>query len=430
MERPVRSALRSAPASGAAGTQRLYNALLPYYAEVCALSQSKRIGVKPGGWAGHAALFLNGAEIDPSASFPRLRLVADQDRLADEDSGVGVSVNRIFRNVNWVAIPGRARFFRGGLDAEATLDETAYDSAVRRAAAEGWFDGVTIAPEVMRQRPADVSEQEWIVRHSIGTDFAVNFARDAYCARLPLSREALSRVVEHLNGLNERAQREPYVWNAYTNNCTHVIHNALAATGVWDAKHTRGTRVLDVVEDVLSVAGAVATRRMSDLSFPANSFVRLYEAGNERPIDDAVAAFADHDVVRTMEDGWISTAPGALVAVSPMLAHNTLFVRGHTPLLFSVPVLWDKGRVFRTLTDPPARVRDLGANLAAFRSRYTRILARRRGEAEEVRRVPRPARDRFRVFRARFYEYIASEVERTETLVAEHRRRSATSFAS
>jgi hypothetical protein len=305
------------PEEGTAA-QRTYNSLFPYSVEVCAVTQFHQVGAKPGGWGGHATLFINGAEIDPDGSYPRLRLVAAGTDLSGADSGTGISVNKIFDNVTWVAIPGRDEFFRGGLAPEQTLDKDSYEAAIQKATSAGWFTGVGIKEAVMRQRPPAVPREEFIVRHSIGTDFALNFARTAYCTRLPMSREAIGKVVAYLNSANESAQKSGYVWNMYTNNCSHVAHNALAAAGVWDPKVARGPGAINVARDVLSVARALALSQMSDFSFPANNFVRLYEAGNERPIDDALAAFRNHDVRRTMKDGWMTTGPGALIATSPI----------------------------------------------------------------------------------------------------------------
>lgn len=98
--------------------QRTYNSLFPYSVEVCAVTQFHQVGAKPGGWGGHATLFINGAEIDLGASYPCLRLVAAGSDLSDPDSGAGISVNKIFDNVTWVATPGRDEFFRGRLAPE------------------------------------------------------------------------------------------------------------------------------------------------------------------------------------------------------------------------------------------------------------------------------------------------------------------------
>ena len=335
-------------------------------------------------------------------------------------------MNQILSNVNWVAIPGRDQFFRGGLRPEQTLDDTSYEAAVGTATRSGWFAGVKIKDKVMRQRPAAMPTTEFIVRNSIGTDFALNFARTAYCARLPLSREATGKVIAYLNGANERALDGGYTWNAYTDNCSHVTHNALAAAGVWDAKQTRRPGVTSVVKDILSVAKAVALQRMSDFSFPANNFVRAFEAGNERPIDAAAAAFKDHDVTRTLNDGWISTGPGALIVTYPMHAatRNQVFAAGRDPFLFSVPRVWDKEDKFKVLTrNASPSLTDLGANLSHFRDRFAQILTRRQDVSEELTSIDGEDNEQaFRLFYERFYEFIEKQLLRTNTLIADHAR--------
>ena len=406
--------------------QRLYNALFPYYAELCVVTQSHKKGATPGGWGGHAAMLMNGAEIDLGAGYPRLRLVADGTDLSPADSGTGISVNKIFTNTNWVAIPGRDEFYRGGLAADQTLDEPFYEATVKKATAAGWFAGIRIRDDLEQRRPAEMPVEEFIVRHSIGTDFALNFARTAYSARLPMSRESMGEVISYLNGVNESAQKSGYTWNAFTNNCSHVLHNALAAAGVWDPKDVRGTGLIKIAKDVLSVARGVVWGGMSDFSFPANNFVRLYEAGNKRPIDDAVAAFKNHDVVRTLNDGWISTGPGALILTSPMqdAARNQLFAAGRDPFLFSVPMFWNKKDEFERLTrNAPSNLGDLGANLALFRERYAKTLANRRGVDDELRSVHDEGNGRaFRSFYERFYQQIADELQQTDARIAEYQR--------
>ena len=406
--------------------QRIYDAIFPYYAEVCVLTQYQKKGATPGGWGGHASLFLHGAAIDPSLGYQRLRLVADPAELSGSDTGTGVSVNQILQNVNWVAIPGRDQFFRGGLAPEQMLDPTFYEAAVHRATRAGWFAGVKIKEHVMRRRPAAMTVGEFIVRNSIGTDFALNFARTAYCARLPMSRAAIGKVVAYLNEVNERAQESGYTWNAYTNNCSHVVHNALAAADLWDAKQTRGPGPINVVKDILSVAKGLALGRMTDFSFPANNFVRAFEAGNERPIDGPIAAFKNHDVVRTLNDGWISTGPGALIVTYPMhdAARNQMFASGRDPFLFSVPRLWDKQDTFKMLTrSASTSLTDVGANLAQFRDRYAKILSSRRNMNDDLASVDGDEDEQaFRSFHDRFYQFIAEQLRRTNALIADYGR--------
>jgi hypothetical protein len=353
-------------------------------------------------------------------------MVADAAELSGPDTGTGISVNQILRNVNWVAIPGRDQFFRGGLAPEQTLDPAFYEPAVRNATQAGWFVGVKIRQHVMRQRPAAMPAGEFIVRNSIGTDFALNFARTAYCARLPMSRAAIGKVVAYLNELNESAQESGYTWNAYTNNCSHVVHNALAAADLWDAKQTRGPGLINVVKDILSVAKGLALGRMSDFSFPANNFVRAFEAGNERPIDGAIAGFKNHDVVRTLNDGWMSTGPGALIVTHPMhdAARNQMFASGRDPFLFSVPRLWDKQDTFNMLTrNARMSITDLGANLSRFRDRYARILSSRRNMNDDLASLDGDEDEQaFRLFHDRFHQFVAGQLRRTDALIADYDR--------
>jgi len=339
---------------------------------------------------------------------------------------VGVSVNKIFDNVTWVAIPGRDEFFRGGLAPEQTLDKDFYGGAIVKAITAGWFEGIRVKDAIMRQKSAVMRPDEFIVRHSIGTDFAVNFARTAYSARVPMTRDAIARVIAYLNGANESAQTSGYTWNMYTNNCSHVVHNALAAAGVWDPKVARGPGAINVARDMVSVAQALVLSRMSDFSFPANNFVRLYEAGNERPIDDALAAFRNHDVRRTVSDGWMTTGPGALIATYPIhdASRNRMFAPGRDPFLFSVPLLWDKAETFKMLTrDAPAIVSDLATNLADYRERYLATLANQRSLEDELALLG-GARDEndFRDFYGRFYAQIADELKRTDARLTEYGR--------
>ena len=406
--------------------QHVYNALFPCYIEVCAVTQLHQTGAKPGGWGGHATLFVNGAEIETGAGYPRLRLAAAGADLSGADSGTGISVNKIFDNVTWVAIPGRDEFFHGSLAPEQTLDEGFYEAAIHKATDAGWFAGIGIKDELIRQKPPAMPAAEFVVRHSVGTDFALNFARTAYCARLPMSREALGDVIAYLNALNESAQKSGYTWNMYTNNCSHVAHNALAAAGVWDPKVVRGPSAVDIAKDVLSLVRALALTQMSDLSFPANNFVRLYEAGNERPINDVSAAFHNHDVRRTLNDGWMSTGPGALIATYPMhdASRNRMFAPGRDPFLFSVPVFWDKEDKFKRLTRAtPSIVTDLAPNLASFRDRYGKTLENQRTVDDELGMLHDGESERdFRAFYSRFYQYVADELTRTDGLIADYKR--------
>src|SRR5438445_314912 len=194
----------------------VYNRLFPYYIEACAVTQYHKRGAKPGGWGGHATIFMSGAEIDPGAGYPRLRLASAGADLPSSDSGVGVSVNQIFTNVNWVAVPGRLDFFRGGLAAEQILDDSLYEAAVQRATAAGWFDGIAVRYALVRQKPPGMPLQEFVVRHSIGPALAMNFAPTMNDGSLSAGPGALIATYPMHDGGRNRlfaAGRDPFLFS-------------------------------------------------------------------------------------------------------------------------------------------------------------------------------------------------------------------------
>jgi len=69
----------------------------------------------------------------------------------------------------------------------------------------------------------------------------------------------------------------------------------------------------------------------------------------------------------------------------------------------------------------PSTVTDLGANLAYYRERYAKTLARQRSVDDELGSRHNDERD-LRIFHGRFYEQIADELERTDARLTEYRR--------
>ena len=409
----------------------IYNLLFPHYVQICTMTQyvgverdesGKVVGRKEGGWGGHATLFINGACLDKDVSYPRLRLCEDEQALTSADSGVGVSVNQVFKNVNWMAFPRRDFFLHGDVSRSEVLDELRFEGAVQHAVRSQLFDGIELRDHVLGERPAGVSEAGHLVRKSIGTDFALTLARTAFCSRLPVPKEVLRSIIGKLNELNEQyaLTGQLYAWDLYQDNCSHAVHNALAASGLWDAKLTRLGRVEQFVRE-----------EGWHLSFPFNTVVRLAEAGNDRPIDNVVDAFRDRDLRRTFERfAWISSGHGALVEVHGIrpVARNRLFVEGDMPFAGSLPFDLPKampellsGRIISTLNKEGQfrrffsrrEYRDILENLEAYRARYEEILSRADDPLESYRgyqAMDEGEKEEFREFKARFFRYIEGQL--------------------
>jgi len=84
-----------------------YDTLYPQYLQLCAVSRIRAKFAKEGGSPGHAVMYLKGACKDNSYPYPRIKACDE----GSAQTGVGISVNKTFKNVNWMAAPGKALFF-------------------------------------------------------------------------------------------------------------------------------------------------------------------------------------------------------------------------------------------------------------------------------------------------------------------------------
>jgi len=373
-----------------------YDALFPTYVELCAVSQFRPKEKGLGGVPGHAVMYLKGACKDEDAPYPRLRRCrrAATDPY-DAEHGVGVSVNRWLRNVNWIAIPGNALFYAGNLRPGERLTREHFEATVRGTIERGVFHGIEL-----RENPAwpDQRLQTWVERSALGTDFALQFARSVFCARLPVTDEMLTEVMDFLNQLNDEyaTGEAEYQWSGFYDNCVHALRNALAAAGIWEPLSVR----------------AIKFRQIFNLAIPANEFVNLARLGAEGPIDDYPEVYAERSQQRAlMELGWLPTRHGALVKTLPVHENNDLYDRTLRLFVLQSPLRRRQvNDVVRLLSDP--RYVELDANLAHFARRYADILA---GRNEGGLGLSSLRGDRYRRVRRRYYSYIEeqrAEVER------------------
>ena len=382
------------PRSGTA-----YEDLYPYHAELCALSELRK---KPGfgvplrsGMGGHSLLYLNGVRLDRAAGYPTLRLCTPDE--APERHGVGISVNSHYRNANWVAVEGREFLWRGALAPGERLTREAYARTQERAQAMGFLDGVEFHEKFFRDKPGGMTDRDFMYEISVATDYAAQFGRDTFRARVPLDRVRMAAIVEYLNALNApyREGRQVYRWRVLNNNCAHVGHNALAAAGLWAPWPT----------------GQFFAIAAFKFPVPKNEFVDLMLRANDLPIEDAHALYADAPARRALlATGTLPTTAGALALAGPAIADNDLYDVARLRLIFYDNPFWGpyRGRFRRVLTEP--RYCELHANLRHFAARYSAARARSGGHG-------RICGERA-VFHRHYDEHIARESARIGHLLA------------
>ena len=357
----------------------------PTYAEYCTLSQIKK---KPGFGAdirgeigGHAVFYLNGACVVQGAHYPVLELC--------EGGGVGLSMNAHFRNAKWVATPGREFFFHGNLPAAAPLTHVAYRAVQREAKRLRIYDGVEFHDDVFHDMEPGWSREDWKYEVSAATDYAIGMGRGRYCARVPVDRAAMARMVDFLNAENAPYRAgAPFHWNIITDNCIHLAHNALAAAGIWDE--------LPIHRPLLLA--------MFDFPVPRNEFVNVVRRTNDALHADPGAVYRDLAARRALlEHGALPSRPGALAEVRPPQQANAVYETELKMIFYDEPIFGPYQGWFDQVFSQ-RRYTDAAANRAFFQERSRQILARRRPESWWLAQAPYAQDpDGFRLVYSRFY---------------------------
>ena len=344
----------------------VYSSIFPDYIEVCALSGMKK---KPGfgfeyqgGPGGHAVVYLNGVCRDPKDSYPTVQMCDDTEPPAE--AGVGLSSNGHFSNAVWVATPGRDFFFNGALRPDEGVTIASYDRTRARAKQLGILNGVRFHNDVFDDMPAGMTRGDFMYDASVATDYGISLGRGRFCARLPVSRAQMQRVVTFLNAQNAqyRDGKREFNMTVLGDNCSHFTHNVLAAAGLW--------REWPTDRFVL----------ISAFSFPVpkNEFVNQVRRSNDLPLDNPVSLFRDKVTRQALLRGdWLPAGPGAIATATPIRQDNKLYDTDVNLIFYDSPVPGSFQRYFDHIEANP-RYTDLADNLRYFASVYARIDADRR----------------------------------------------------
>ena len=271
----------------------LYDKIWPRYVEVCGVSQMRSADGKPaGGPFGHATAFVKGICLDKDFFAPATRVKkcdANAD-LTSPESGTGFSAAGEFMNVRWIGSQGKRLFFHGLTlqpeepyssatslrDKQAMLDafttwgvilkeramprisQRKEDQQYRRKFPLFWQKELILAPaqpEYAKARDAYIKlvlahkaptqfstteresihkYQEVVTNNSIGTDMALDVARNSYCAKVPITEAQTDLLVSFLNDENDqyRDLKKVFNWTSDKDNCAHMVHDILWKVGM------------------------------------------------------------------------------------------------------------------------------------------------------------------------------------------------------
>jgi hypothetical protein len=370
-----------------------YDELYPLYIELCAVSQIRAKFAKEGGSPGHAVMWLKGVCRDEEATYPKLKLCDPSEvDLGNPENGTGVSVNKVLKNANWLAIPGRSLFFYGNLTPDTVLDKEHGIATIEDAHRVGVFDLVDAHEQYVPPEDDRDAVLKFLATETLGTDFGLTFGRSVLCSRLPVTEPMMEDIVGYLNGLNEEYSdgEHEYNWSGYSDNCVHAVINALAAADIWAPKSVRQVKLL----------------QLFNLAVPSNEFARLLFRTTTFPVESFGQVYGDRDMRDSLTNyNWLPTRHGALLTVDPVHQKNELYDTRFRIMLLQGPIFKSKGKKIKRISDNPDFT-DMKANLEHFKSLYEEVIAGRPDDWDYT-----PKGDPVRASRKQYYEYIETQLE-------------------
>ena len=297
-----------------------------------------------------------------------------------------------------MAAEGFSFLWHGALEPGEWLTPEAYDRTQRPAKSIDLLEGVAFHEHLFRMKPAEMSNHDYMYEISIATDYASRFGRDSFRARIPLDHDRMGKIVDYLNALNApfRTGAKIFRWRVMNNNCVHVVHNALAAAGVWEEWPT----------------GEFLGTAAFNFPVPKNEFVDLMLWTNDLPVADADAMYKNKFVRHALlAGGKLPTVPGALAVADKAIQSNDLYDVERLRLIFYDNPFWGpyRFRFARILREP--RYSDLTANLLHFSNLYAKALAQDLTSGEQG----LSARAQFQ---RRYRQAIADEALRVQQMLA------------
>ena len=219
-----------------------YEDHFPVYFEYCTGTQWKLQKGDIGGTPGHSLTYIHGLCKDYTASYPQVipcHKVSREQKKKHPHKGVGISLDKNFTNVMWVAVPGRNLTLFGDLEPRAiTLEDL--DRQVERINKLKVFQGVRSKSENLKTLKYGSEEYfKVIAQDTAGTDHAFNWARELHCVKIPATKNSLDGVTKFLNESNQKYRTgKEYEWSKLSNNCVHLSINQSHAMGISKAIKT------------------------------------------------------------------------------------------------------------------------------------------------------------------------------------------------
>lgn len=274
-----------------------YDEVFSEYYEYCTGTRLKYqpayYGGATGGIGGHGFMYVHGLCKDYSKNYPQVK-VCDEN---DDHKGVGISLDSDYLNVQWVAVPGRELMIFGDKNPSEIVTHEMIQEITKKTYDLKVFENVKLKGISDKFVFNSEDYQRETARFSIGTDFAVNWARDLRCVRIPVLKDKLSETADYLNSLNQKYYHGPkeYEWSDLKNNCVHLSKNVASKLGITKSVPTDKSKFTQIM----------------NLAVPSNYYLHL--------VDKAV-------LKKKVKNRYTPNQFGSLMAKYPAFPTNDMFV--------------------------------------------------------------------------------------------------------
>lgn len=238
-----------------------YEDHFPTYFEYCTGTRWKLQNGEEGGKPGHGFTYIHGLCKDYRSSYPQVipcSEVSEEFRNKYPHEGVGISLDKNFSNVMWVAVPGRSLVFFGDMESRSITSDDV-KNIIQKTIDLKIFNDVVHKGERAQELTLNSMEYlEEVADATLGTEYAVSWARELHCAKIPIQSSTLPSVAAFLNDANIKYKDGPgYEWDKIINNCAHLAINS---------SHYMG------INDLIKV-GERGIKKYFNMALPSNTFL-------------------------------------------------------------------------------------------------------------------------------------------------------------
>jgi hypothetical protein len=186
------------------------------------------------------------------------------------------------------------------------------------------------------------------------------------------------------------------MWSQLGNNCTHFVHNVLAAAGILKFKKT----------------DAPGLSKFFNIAIPINEWILDQRYATGISIENLGGIYRNNVLRKNLMTGWLPMQPGSMMEIMYIHDYKNSVADAHSRVTYiDIPYIgFYNQNLKKSLKNPMAH--DLVTNLLGYKSSYEKILSTSpslKGFARTPGRIELP--HDFDLFYKKYLDYVKQELE-------------------